>query len=121
MLKYAHLSKTGLELLTIWFPMLDHHKLSQDSKATGQDVISSQGYRGLWRGAFTHCTASILGGIARLSALKTTQMWVMPGGNRHLVALWYRSVAVAQNSRVRVTQVLVLVSIYQAAILGTIF
>ncbi|CAJ1417585.1 unnamed protein product [Effrenium voratum] len=63
--------------------MLDHHKLSQDSKATGQDVISSQGYRGLWRGAFTHCTASILGGIARLSALKTTQMWVMPGGNRH--------------------------------------
>ncbi|CAJ1333265.1 unnamed protein product [Effrenium voratum] len=52
-------------------------------KPTGQDVISSQGYRGLWRGAFTHCTASILGGIARLSALKTTQMWVMPGGNRH--------------------------------------
>ena len=42
-----------------------------------------QGYRGLWRGSATHVTATCLGGVARLSALRTTQMWVMPGGDRH--------------------------------------
>ena len=47
------------------------------------DIVRMQGYRGLWRGCATHVTATCLGGVARLSALRTTQMWVMPGGDRH--------------------------------------
>ena len=52
-----------------------------------RDVVRLQGYRGLWRGSGTHVTATCLGGIARLSALRTTQMWVMPGGDRHYQGL----------------------------------
>ncbi|CAL1130994.1 unnamed protein product, partial [Cladocopium goreaui] len=55
--------------------------------ATLQSLIRNQGYRGLWRGSATHAAASIFGGFARLSALRTTQMWMMPGGNRHYQGL----------------------------------
>eukprot|EP00931_Biecheleriopsis_adriatica_P088975 TRINITY_DN63188_c0_g1_i1.p1 TRINITY_DN63188_c0_g1~~TRINITY_DN63188_c0_g1_i1.p1 ORF type:complete len:340 (+),score=46.27 TRINITY_DN63188_c0_g1_i1:75-1094(+) len=47
------------------------------------DIVHQQGYRGLWRGSATHLGATCLGGAARLSALRTTQMWAMPGGDRH--------------------------------------
>ncbi|CAE7214557.1 Slc25a16, partial [Symbiodinium microadriaticum] len=52
-----------------------------------RDILHREGYRGLWRGAGTHVTATCLGGVARLSALRTTQMWVMPGGDRHYQGL----------------------------------
>ncbi|CAK9104694.1 Graves disease carrier protein homolog (GDC) (Mitochondrial solute carrier protein homolog) (Solute carrier family 25 member 16) [Durusdinium trenchii] len=50
---------------------------------TCSDLLQQQGIRSLWRGSATHVTASILGGFGRLSALRTTQMWMMPGGDRH--------------------------------------
>ena len=45
-------------------------------------LLHTEGLRGLWRGAGVHALASLLGGVARLGQLRTTQMWLMPGGHR---------------------------------------
>lgn len=45
-------------------------------------ILASQGWRGLWRGSATHISAVCLGGLTRLGVLRTSQMWMMPGGGQ---------------------------------------
>eukprot|EP00933_Yihiella_yeosuensis_P030613 TRINITY_DN24235_c0_g1_i2.p1 TRINITY_DN24235_c0_g1~~TRINITY_DN24235_c0_g1_i2.p1 ORF type:complete len:341 (+),score=21.93 TRINITY_DN24235_c0_g1_i2:67-1089(+) len=50
-----------------------------------RSILLHQGPTGFWRGAGTHVAATCLAGITRLSALRTSQMWTMPGGDHRYI------------------------------------
>lgn len=51
------------------------------------DILVRQGPVAFWRGFGAHMLGTGLGGVARLSVLRTSQMWAMPGGERHYQGL----------------------------------
>jgi len=52
-----------------------------------RQVVAQQGGRALWRGSGAHIAGVCAGGALRLGALRTTQMWAMPGGDRQYTGL----------------------------------
>eukprot|EP00927_Polykrikos_kofoidii_P068333 TRINITY_DN63702_c0_g1_i1.p1 TRINITY_DN63702_c0_g1~~TRINITY_DN63702_c0_g1_i1.p1 ORF type:complete len:339 (-),score=38.21 TRINITY_DN63702_c0_g1_i1:68-1045(-) len=47
-----------------------------------RDIVEGQGVRSLWRGSTPHIGGICLGAVVRLSALRTSQMYAMPGGGQ---------------------------------------
>mmetsp|Transcript_22600 Transcript_22600/g.41627 ORF Transcript_22600/g.41627 Transcript_22600/m.41627 type:complete len:332 (+) Transcript_22600:82-1077(+) len=46
------------------------------------EVHLHQGWKALWRGTGAHISAITVGALARLSLLRTSQMWMMPGRDK---------------------------------------